>query len=424
MSPIETPPIFIRLGKFDDYKGPICLNVDSVNDCEFCISPCNQISSKVIMDALSMDKSNLYFEEQESFYQATNFLLPNTQIRGNFERYSLIFKLAKDMGRIRTDLIMRIRADFLEKAPQILEVGDFRFAQEFCTHWEQQLKSLKFVTELEEERLRTEAALNSANEILTASNLILKVNVYGELTFLNPFAEKFFDFASDELLGTTVAGKIFPLTYPEGFSYEEWLNHYLDNPESDKFQEVEIKLKEGSKKWVAWTHKPIYNSVGKIEEILSVGIDITPLKKTEQKLAAEKALVQLYFDIAGVMLIVLDPDLHISNINKKGSQLLGYAKEKIIGWDWCEKFVPKKERSSIYKELKEVCEGKHEFTKNYIVTKSGQKRRIFWHNVPFFNENGDFTGIICSGEDITEQQEAEKKLIKAKAVKTLKDQMF
>ncbi|MHA1562654.1 MAG: hypothetical protein ACTSPA_11065, partial [Promethearchaeota archaeon] len=184
--------ILIRLGKFDDYKGPICLNVHGKKGCKFCNEACNGLSSKVIIDALSLDKKNLYFEEKDSFYQATNILLPNPHVRGNFDKYSIIFKLHKDIGKIRTDLLMRIRNDFKEKSKEIGGIGETGFAIHFSTSWEDKLKKLKYVTEFEEERLRTEAALNKANEILTANNLIIKFNIDGNLTFLNPFAEKFF----------------------------------------------------------------------------------------------------------------------------------------------------------------------------------------------------------------------------------------
>ena len=424
MAQSKSPEILIRLGMFDDHKGPICLNAQANGYCNFCNVTCTGMSSKVIIDALSLDKKNLYFEEKDSFYQATNILLPNPNVRGNFEKFSIIFKLNKDIGKIRTDLIMRIRKDFKEKSKEIGGIGDSGFAIHFSSSWEDKLKKLKYVTEFEEERLRTEAALNKANEILTANNLIIKFNIDGNLTFLNPFAENFFGYASDEILGKNIIGTILPELNIDGEPYTERLKLLVENPDDFEFRELESILKDGTSKWVAWTNKSIYDKEGKIIEILSVGLDITSLKRTEQKLASEKALVQLYFDIAGVMLIVLDNRLRISKINKKGKQLLGYNEEELIGLDWCENFIPEKDRKSLKKKLEDVRYGKNEFNKNYILNKDGETKLIFWQNTPIFDENGNFDGILGSGDDITEQKEAEKKLIKEKAIKTLKDQMF
>ena len=416
--------ILIRLGKFDDYKGPVCLNVQGNKGCNFCNESCNKMSSKVIIDALSLDKKNLYFEESDSFYQATNIFVPNPHVRGNFDKFSIIFKLNKNIGKIRTDLLMRIRSDFIEKSIEIGGIGESGFAIQFCTSWEDRLKKLKYVTEFEEERLRTEAALNNANEILTANNLIIKFDLKGNLTFLNPFAEKFFGYASDEILGKSVIGTIFPELNIDGVPYTERLKLLFENPDNFEFRELESILKDGTSKWVAWTNKSIYDKNGKLIEILSVGLDITSLKRTEQKLASEKALAQLYFDNAGVMLMVLDGSMKISKINKKGIKLLGYDEEELLGLDWCENFLLKKDQKTIKKELQDVRNGKNEFNKNYILKKDGEKKLIFWHNVPIFDENGNFNGILSSGDDITEQNEAEKQLNKEKAIKTLKDQIF
>ena len=371
-----------------------------------------------------MYKKNLFFEEKDSFYQATNILLPNPHVRGNFDKFSIIFKLNKDIGKIRTDLLMRIRKDFTEKSKEIGGIGDTGFAIHFCTSWENKLKKLKYVTEFEEERLRTEAALNTANEILTANNLIIKIDIKGNLTFLNPFAEKFFGYASDEILGKNIIGTLLPELNIDGVPYTERLKLLVENPENSEFRELESILKDGTSKWVAWTNKSIYDKEGKVIEILSVGLDITSLKRTEQKLASEKALAQLYFDIAGVMLIVLDERLRISKINRKGLQLLGGDEAELIGLDWCENFIPEKDRKTLKKKLEDVRYGKNEFNKNYILNKEGEKKLIFWQNASIFDENGNFNGILRSGDDITEQKEAEKKLIKERAIKTLKDQMF
>jgi PAS domain S-box-containing protein len=384
------------------------------------------MSSKVIIDALSLDKKNLFFEEKDSFYQATNIFVPNPLVRGNFDKFSIIFKLNKNIGKIRTDLLMRIRSDFIEKSKWINRTGDSKFAIKFCTSWEDRLKKLKYVTEFEEERLRTEAALNNANEILTANNIIIRFKIDGTLTFLNPFAEKFFGYASDIILGKNIIGTLLPELNIDGIPYTERLKLFVEDPESVEFRELESILIDGTSKWVAWTNKSIYDKEGEIIEILSVGLDITSLKRTEQKLASEKALVQLYFDNAGVLLIVLDADLKIAKINKKCKKLLGYSEneEELIGLEWCENFILKKDRDAIKKILEGIQNGENEFNKNYILNKNGEKKLIFWHNVPIFDENGKFNGILSSGDDITEQNKAEKKLIKEKAIKTLKEQIF
>jgi signal transduction histidine kinase len=42
-------------------------------------------------------------------------------------------------------------------------------------------------------------------------------------------------------------------------------------------------LKSGKKAWIAWTYRPIFDSVGDFKEILCIGTDITELKRAEQE---------------------------------------------------------------------------------------------------------------------------------------------
>jgi len=155
-----------------------------------------------------------------------------------------------------------------------------------------------------------------------------------------------------EILGKNIVGTILPELNIDGIPYSERLKIFAENPEKLEFRELESILKDGTSKWVAWTNKTIYNSEGEVIEILSVGLDITSLKRTEQKLASEKAHAQLYFDNAGVMLVVLDVSLKISKINKKCIKLLGYDEEELIGLDWCENFILKRDQETIKKYLK------------------------------------------------------------------------
>ena len=42
--------------------------------------------------------------------------------------------------------------------------------------------------------------------------------------------------------------------------------------------------KDGSRAWIAWTNRPIFDSAGKLVEVLCVGNDITHLKEAEREM--------------------------------------------------------------------------------------------------------------------------------------------
>ena len=58
-------------------------------------------------------------------------------------------------------------------------------------------------------------------------------------------------------------------------------------------------------------------------------VEIIKREKTEKTLKSERDRAQSYFNISGVILLVLDRKGCVKTINKKGCQVLGYDKEEI-----------------------------------------------------------------------------------------------
>ena len=57
-------------------------------------------------------------------------------------------------------------------------------------------------------------------------------------------------------------------------------------------------------------------------------------RQKEEALREERDLAREYLDIAAVAILVIDTKGNVSFINKKGSEILGYDQEEIIGADW------------------------------------------------------------------------------------------
>ena len=151
--------------------------------------------------------------------------------------------------------------------------------------------------------------------------------------------------------------------------------------------------------------------------ILSISRDITHLKELEVQIERERNRAQMYLDIAGVMLLVLDVDGKISLINKKGGEVLGYDDPKeLIGVDWFEKCLPEKVKDEVRGVFDQIIRGKIkpvEYYENPVCTKSGAERLMSFHNTFLYDESGRITGVLSSGEDITERVRAEEALRKS-----------
>jgi PAS domain S-box-containing protein len=114
-----------------------------------------------------------------------------------------------------------------------------------------------------------------------ANSIILRRKPGGEITFINKFAEKFFGFSKEEILGKSLLGTIVP---ERDRTHQDLQLMVLDigvNPESYVRNENENMRKDGSRVWVGWTNRGIRDAAGNITEILAVGTDITGRKQAE-----------------------------------------------------------------------------------------------------------------------------------------------
>ncbi|MGD2085884.1 MAG: histidine kinase dimerization/phosphoacceptor domain -containing protein [Candidatus Aminicenantes bacterium] len=135
-------------------------------------------------------------------------------------------------------------------------------------------------------------------------------------------------------------------------------------------------------------------------------------------LMAEKDKNQMYLDILEVILVALDRNGQITLINRKGCRILGYDQGVLIGKNWFETCLPPQIRHDVSEVHKQLMEGKieaPEYFENPVLTRSGEVRLIAWHNANLKNEHGDITGTLSSGQDITEQKQAEEELQKSEA---------
>lgn len=147
------------------------------------------------------------------------------------------------------------------------------------------------------------------------------------------------------------------------------------------------------------------------------------LKQSEEKVRQERDRAQHYLDIAGVIILVIGTDGKVQLINKKGCEILGYTEDEIIGKDWFENFIPEEERHKVKNIFSRMTSGEidpFEYAENMIITRSGEKRIISWHNsVIKDGNNQQIVAVLSSGEDITERRRAE--LEKEKTLAELKE---
>jgi PAS domain S-box-containing protein len=121
-------------------------------------------------------------------------------------------------------------------------------------------------------------------------------------------------------------------------------------------------------------------------------------------LKKERNKAQQYLDTVGVMLISIGVDQKINLINKKGLEILKCEESEVIGKNWFEEFIPDGTRNEFLSVFNKIIDGEiniYEYYENSLLAKDGEEKTIAWHNTILEDESGHITGILCSGEDIT-----------------------
>jgi two-component system sensor kinase FixL len=117
-------------------------------------------------------------------------------------------------------------------------------------------------------------------------------------------------------------------------------------------------------------------------------------------------------------MVAIDAEEKVTLINQRGCEVLGYREEEIVGANWFDCFIPERIRGEIREVFRGLMEGRVrplEWVENFVVTKDGSQRIILWHNTVLTDEVGKITGMLRSGEDITEREAAAEELRRLEA---------
>jgi PAS domain S-box-containing protein len=131
------------------------------------------------------------------------------------------------------------------------------------------------------------------NLVKNANSIILKLDMYGRIVFINDFGRKFFGFDKFELIGKNAYNTILPPSAKTKRDFNQMLNNIYSNPEKYKNITNENITKSGKRVWISWTNKAIKDKDGNLIGIESVGNDITKRKRARELLKDETRKLEI-----------------------------------------------------------------------------------------------------------------------------------
>ena len=134
----------------------------------------------------------------------------------------------------------------------------------------------------EEDLRRSEAKYREL--VQNANSIIIRFDTEGRIKFFNEYAQQFFGYSEEEILGRSLLDTILPTVRSNGRSIESDIRDFFLNPDKFKIQEVENVRRNGERVQVTWTNRPILNNEGKAVEFLWVGVDVTERRQTRRQI--------------------------------------------------------------------------------------------------------------------------------------------
>jgi|GEM_PF-1192892 len=246
--------------------------------------------------------------------------------------------------------------------------------------------------------------------VQNANSAIVRWNSDGTIAFFNEYAQTFFGYREDEILGKHVS-VLLPETESIGTDSTALALDVVRYPERYVSNINENIRRDGSRVWMAWTHKAIFDESGAVSEILAVGTDITARRQAEERLKHASEFAKAILDTVDGLIIVLDRNGRIVRFNAACERLTGWRVDEVIGRCFWEFLVPEEQRRGVLQVFQDLTAGKlpsrHE---NEWILRDGSRRWITWANSCLLDAKGDIVHVIGTGIDITERQRAEQAL--------------
>jgi len=277
--------------------------------------------------------------------------------------------------------------------------------------------------EITERKKAEEALLESERRyrdlVENANSIIIKMDSAGNISFFNEYAQKFFGYSPDEILGQNVK-IIVPMAEIGGRNLGDMVHAILKDPDCFSENENENVKKNGERVWILWRNRAIRDAEGNIIGNLAIGQDITERKRAEESLLNREkelreanTLLEAVTDATKVIIAAEDTNFRYTYFNKTYADIIRRltGKELEPGMSMIDVFsdLPEEQRSELH-EWNKVLKGESVNQRITFDDPVTGKAIYYVLHVPLRDENQRITGAGEIAFDVTSQVKIEETL--------------
>lgn len=260
----------------------------------------------------------------------------------------------------------------------------------------------------------------------SANSIILRLDRRGNVRFINEFAQRFFGYSENEILGKCVMGTLVPEVESTGRDLRGMIAEILKAPEDYRTNVNENMKKSGERVWIAWTNKTVSSESGEME-ILCVGNDITELRRAKERLESMNQWLLEIIEFLPDATLVVDADGRVMAWNRAMEEMTGIQKSEMLGKGDFAYALPfygcrrpmlidlvmryDEHIASLYENLER--RGDTLYAHVYVPSLYSGRGAYLWVKAsPLKDSDGRIVGAIESMRDITESRIAEMELLR------------
>jgi two-component system sensor kinase FixL len=236
----------------------------------------------------------------------------------------------------------------------------------------------------------------------------------GQISAFNRSAEEMFGYRASDALGRNVS---MLMTTDDRAHHDQHLQRYQLSGEAHilgRGRDVRVRHRDGSE-------FSVFLSVGRIPnsqppQFLGYLHDTSLRRKALATLEQERQLNRLYLDLAQVMLVATNRAGVVQLVNQRAIRVLKKGEAQIVNSNWMDNCVAPEDRPlarAAFRALLMSGSDQPQSCDYHVHASDGEDRFITWRGVALRDANNVATGVMLSGEDITEQRRAEGEAHKA-----------
>ena len=276
------------------------------------------------------------------------------------------------------------------------------------------------------ERKKMEEALRNSEERLrlifeTSRAGILLMNISGEIEFANSRMAEMFACSHEELVGTPYMNYLDP---DDLVSVEENIQQLLGGIIDHVALERQYRRKDGSRFWGYLASKGLRQGDGAYAALVVTINDISELKVAHDELKEEKERLAVTLASIGDGVITVDTAERIVMMNNAAEKLCGWTQEQCEGkplhqvFRIINEFTREIRQNPVSQAL--VTGGTVELANHtLLVTRDGRELVINDSAAPIRDWDGKTIGVVLVFRDMTEKQQIEEELFKARKLESL-----